>query len=229
MVMAIDSLPLDPRTKLAVAVSYTIILMLTSRLELLVIGLAAVAVVVVALDLFHTWLQMLRLALVMTAIVFAISLLSFGLTTALTTSVRLLAVVTTFFIFFHTTAPEDLANVMVKMGSPYAFAFILSTGMQFVPVIQRRLAQVRDAQRARGIRLEADLASLPNYPALLVPLLISSFQLADELAEAMESRGFGSPHRTFATKFRLGWRDYGLLLLAAISLTSVVCWRGQMA
>lgn len=227
--MALHSLPLDPRTKLAMVASYTIILMFTSRLDLLAIELVAAAVIVVALDLFHTWLQMLRLTLVMTAIVFAISLLSFGLTTALTTSVRLLAVVTGFFVFFHTTAPEDLANVLVKMGSPYAFAFILSTGMQFVPVIQRRLAEVRDAQRARGIRLEADLASLPNYPALLVPLLISSFQLADELAEAMESRGFGSPHRTFAMKYRLQWQDYGLLLLAVISVISLVCWRRQMA
>lgn len=77
--------------------------------------------------------------------------------------------------------------------------------------------------------MEADLASLPNYPALLVPLLISSFQLADELAEAMEARGFGSPHRTFAVKYHLQWRDYGLLLVALISLISLAFWRRHMA
>jgi len=215
---------LDPRTKLALAMAYAVVLMLTSRLELLMMGLISGALAAVALGLLHTWLRALRLTLVMTAVVFVISYLSFGLGTALATCTRLLAIVTGFFVYFQTTAPEDLANGLVKMGVPYAFAFILTAGMQFVPVIQRRLAEVRDAQRARGIRLERDLASLPNYPALLVPLLISSLQLADQLAEAMESRGFGCPHRSFAVAYRLRWQDYGLLLLAAASLVAVGRW-----
>ena len=216
--------PLDPRTKLVLAVVYAAILMITTRLELLLAGLILGMLLVVALGLLRLWLRTLRLTLVTTAIVFFISFLSFDLMTALAICTRLLALVTSFFIFFQTTAPEDLANVLVKMGLPYAFAFILTTAMQFVPIIQRRLAEVRDAQRARGIRLEGDLASLPNYPALLVPLLISSFQLADQLAEAMESRGFGSPHRTFAVAYRLQWQDYGLLLLAVAGLVAVGYW-----
>ena len=198
--------------------------MVTVRLELLLIGLLLGISLVMVLRLLHLWLQTLRLTLAMTIIVFVISLLSFDLMTALVTCIRLWAIVTSFFLFFQTTAPEDLANSLVKMGLPYAFAFILTTGMQFVPVIRRRLAEVRDAQRARGIRLERDLASLPNYPALLVPLLISSFQLADQLAEAMESRGFGTPHRTFAVEYKMHWQDYGVLLLAAAGLVTVAFW-----
>lgn len=217
-------LPFDPRTKLVLAASYAAILMLTARWELLLAGLTLGVLLVMALRLLHPWLRALRLTLAMTAIIFFISLVNFGLMTALVTCLRLLAIVTGFFIFFQTTAPEDLANVLVKMGLPYAFAFILTTAMQFVPVIQRRLAEVQDAQRARGIRLERDLASLPNYPALLVPLLISSFQLADQLAEAMESRGFGSPHRTFAMAYRLKWQDYGVLLLVVAGLVAVGYW-----
>lgn len=211
---------LDPRTKLALAASCAAILMLTARWELLLAGLILGVLLTLALGLLRPWLRTLRMTLAMIAIVFVISFFNFGPMTALTTCLRLLAIVTGFFVFFQTTAPEDLASVLVKMGLPYAFAFILTTAMQFVPVIQRRLAEVRDAQRARGIRLEWDLASLPNYPALLVPLLVSSFQLADRLAEAMESRGFGSPHRTFAIPYRLRWRDYGLLLLAAAGLVA---------
>ena len=216
--------PLDPRTKLVLAVAYAAILMITAQLELLLAGLILEMLLIMALGLLRLWLRTLRLTLVMAAIVFVISFLSFDPMTALATCIRLLTIVTSFFIFFQTTAPEDLANVLVKMGLPYAFAFILITAMQFVPIIQRRLAEVRDAQRARGIRLEGDLASLPNYPALLVPLLISSFQLADQLAEAMESRGFGSPHRTLAVVYRLQWQDYGLLLLAVAGLVAVGYW-----
>jgi energy-coupling factor transport system permease protein len=217
-------LSFDPRAKLALAVGYAVALIVTTRLESLLIELVLGALLTVPLGLLRPWLRMLRLALVMTAVVFAVSFLSFGLQAALITSLRLLAIVTGFFLFSQTTAPEDLANVLVKMKMPYAFAFILTTGMQFVPVIQRRLMEVRDAQRARGIRLESDLVSLPNYPALLVPLLVSSFQLADQLAEAMESRGFGSPHRTFAVHYRLRWPDYGLLLLSVAGLIAAVYW-----
>jgi energy-coupling factor transport system permease protein len=190
----------------------------------LVLWLGSVVLLAVALELLSAWWRMLRLTLPMTAVVFVVSALSFDVRTASVTAVRLVAVVSGAFVFFQTTSPEDLANVLVKMKVPYAFAFILSTGMQFVPVIQRRLIEVRDAQRARGIRLEGDLASLPNYPALLVPLLVSSFQLADQLAEAMESRGFGRPGRTSAVQYRLRWMDYTLFLVAAASLLAALRW-----
>jgi energy-coupling factor transport system permease protein len=216
--------PVDPRAKLALAVAYTAALVGTTRGEFLLIGLAAVIWLILALGLLSPWLRMLRLTVVMTAVVFVVSILSFGLQTALSTALRLLAIVSGSFLFSQMTPPEDLANVLVRMRVPYAFAFILTTGMQFVPVIQRRLAEVRDAQRARGIRLEGDLGSLRNYPALLVPLLVSSFQLADQLAEAMEARGFGSPHRSSALVYRLRWADYGLLLLSAAGLMAALHW-----
>jgi energy-coupling factor transport system permease protein len=49
---------------------------------------------------------------------------------------------------------------------------------------------------------------LRNYPALLIPLLIQSFQLADALAEAMEARGFGRSGRTFRKVYRMRMRDW---------------------
>jgi len=97
----------------------------------------------------------------------------------------------------------------------------MSVGMQFVPVLARKARSVVDAQRARGIPLEPGLRALRHYPALMGPVLVQAFQLADELAEAMEARGFGRPGRTFAREYRLRVVD-GLVLLVGVAVLVVL-------
>ncbi len=218
-------LKLDPRTKLILTLTYISLLVLTQTLPALLVELAFLAVLLAFLGLGRAWLRALRLVLTMAAIVFVISLLSFGLAVALTTSMRLMALVTTFFVFFQTTWPEDLGNGLVKMGVPYVFAFILTGAMQFVPIMARKIQDIVDAQRARGIPLEWGLTGWRYIPALLTPLLIQSLKLSDELAEAMESRGFGCPNRTFMWEYRVQSREYGLMA-GAIAVVAAVWWLG---
>jgi energy-coupling factor transport system permease protein len=188
----------------------------TANLAALVVEFTAIAFLAVALGLTRLWLEMLRVLLPMTAFLLVVMLWSFDPAAALAGALRLIAMATVFFVFFQVTAPEDLANALVATRVPYAFAFILTTAMQFVPVLSRKMQDVMDAQRARGIRLERDLASARNYPALFTPLLIQSFTLADQLAEAMEARGFGTSHRTFAKEYSLHGTDYAVMFLALV-------------
>lgn len=207
---------LDPRSKLILTIACAATLMLTPNIIALGIESIAIGLGVVALKQTRAWFKTLRVLLPMTAFFIVVMLWSFDWLTALAGALRLVTLTTTFFIFFQTTAPEDLANALVASGVPYAFAFILTTAMQFVPVLARKMQDVIDAQRARGIRLERDLASVRNYPALFVPLLIQSFTLADQLAEAMEARGFGAPHRTFARVYVLQRADFVVMFLSII-------------
>jgi energy-coupling factor transport system permease protein len=131
---------------------------------------------------------------------------------------------TVFFLFFETTAPEDLANSLVAAGLPFAAAFVFSAAMQFVPVIGRKARRVVEAQRSRGIPLEPGRAALRHWPAFLAPLLIQAFTLADELAEAMEARGFSRPGRTFYRDYRLGPVDWMALTGAAGMLVVGIGW-----
>ncbi len=216
---------LDPRTKLIMAVAYAVVLILSDRLALLLAELAVVVLLLLLLGLGRTWVRTLRLVLAMTAIVFVISLVSFDLHVALTTCIRLIALVITFFVFFQTTAPEDLGNGLVKMGIPYPFAFILTGAMQFVPVMTRKVRDIVDAQRSRGIPVGWDLTGWRYLPALLTPLLVQSLKLSDELAEAMESRGFGRPGRTFMHQYRMRAVDWGILMVAAGVVTAAVLVR----
>ncbi len=211
-----DAMSLDPRTKMLCAFAFAAVLALTANLGALVAESVAIALLAVALGLARPWLKMLSVLLPMTVFLIIVMLWSFDLVAALAGALRLIAMATAFFVFFQFTAPEDLANALVATRVPYAFAFILTTAMQFVPVLSRKMQDVMDAQRARGIRLERDLASVRNYPALFTPLLIQSFTLADQLAEAMEARGFGAPHRTFAKEYSLRGMDYAAMFLALV-------------
>jgi energy-coupling factor transport system permease protein len=215
------SLNLDPRTKLVLTGLYVVLVTTSHRLEWLLAELGLLWLLILIVAEGRNYLRWLRLVAVMTISWFAIAWWAFDLPTAVMTSLRLLTLTSIFFLFFRTTAPEDLGNALVKVGLPYTFAFVLSTSLQFVPVISRKAQNVVDAQRSRGIPLEPGLPALRHYPALLAPLLIQAFQLADELAEAMEARGFGRPGRTFWRDYRLGALDWLVLAGAAIALAVI--------
>src|SRR5574341_11027 len=218
-----EMLSLDPRTKLFLTIAFAVVLTLTTDLAALGIESAVVALMVMALGLRGAWLKTLRVLLPMTTFLVVVVFFSFDLATALAGALRLIAMTTVFFIFFHTTAPEDLANALVASGVPYAFAFILTASMQFVPVLSRKMQDVIDAQRARGIRLERDLASVRNYPALFIPLLVQSFTLAEQLAEAMEARGFGAPRRTSADNYSFRRVDYAVIFVTLVII--LLAWQ----
>jgi energy-coupling factor transport system permease protein len=209
---------MDPRTKLLIAIAFSAIAVVEERLVALAILALLPLVATLKLGLAKAWFRSLRLLIPMVLVASLITLAAFGLKVALVVSIRLLALTSAFFIFFRTTLPEDLAGALVKMGVPYVFAFILTTAMEFIPVIQRKVMGIMDAQRSRGIPLEFGWRALRHYPALFIPVMVSSFSLADELAMAMESKGFGKKGRSFYKDYKLTWKDWAALSLTAFSL-----------
>ena len=206
---------LDPRSKLIGALVAAAILMGFYDWTSLVV---AAAILIGAVFLFHlgrSWLGLLKGLGFAVGSFFVIAWVAFDLITGIVAGFRLLTLGTVFFLFFQTTAPESLSNSLVKMGVPYSFAFVLSASMQFIPVLVRRAASIRDAQRSRGIPLDSRLGMVRHLPALVGPMLIQAFKLADELAESMEARGFGAPGRRFRHEPQFRWVDW---LVVAVSL-----------
>ncbi len=212
----------DPRTKLGISTIAAAGIVISDPLWMVGGAWLGLLLLLTGLGHLQSYARWLLLVLPMT--------LFFGLVTAwsvdpgagILAGSKLLTLTTVFFVFFASTLPEDLGNALVKAGMPYTVAFTMSTALQFVPVIGRKARDILDAQRARGIPVEAGWAALKHYPAFLVPLLLQSFQLAESLAEAMEARGFGRPGRSFLTEYRLGARDWAALGVSAAALAALV-------
>ena len=202
----------------------TILLMIFHHWASLTPSFAILMAVVLLLHLGLPWIRFLTGLGFAALTFFIIAWLAFDLPTAVVSGLRLLAIGTAFFLFFQTTPPEALSNALLKMGVPYPFAFVLSASMQFVPVLVRRLGNIRDAQRARGIPIEGGLSLLIHLPALAGPLLIQAFKFADELAEAMEARGFGIPGRRFRHDVRFRWVDWVAVVISAIAMVIAFCF-----
>ncbi len=214
---------LDPRTKLLLAMGYAALIVASTRLNWSFAEGVALLLFIAVIGETRSYLRWLRMALPMSLFFGAVVWWTADVRTAALAALKLLTLISVFFIFFSITLPEDLGNSLVKIGMPYIVAFVVSTSLQFVPTIGRRIRNVLDAQRARGIPLEPGWSALRHYPAFLGPILIQAFQMAEALAEAMEARGFGRPGRTFLKEYRMRSRDwlaisFGLLVLIACLL-----------
>ncbi|MBU2252712.1 MAG: energy-coupling factor transporter transmembrane protein EcfT [Proteobacteria bacterium] len=216
---------LDPRTKLLLAIGYAVLTVAANRLTWSLAEGGVLLLFIVAIGKTRSYLRWLRMVLPMSLFFGAVIWWTADVRTAALAALKLLTLTSVFFVFFSTTLPDDLGNSLVKVGMPYVVAFVMSTSLQFVPMIHRKIKNVLDAQRARGIPLEPGWSALRHYPAFLGPILIQAFQMAEELAEAMEARGFGLPGRTFLKDYLMQTRDW--LALSGGLLVLIACLLGQ--
>lgn len=118
---------------------------------------------------------------------------------------------------------EQLLHPLKKWKLPvHELALMMSIALRFIPTLMEETDKIMKAQTARGV----DFSSGPikervkSIVPLLVPLFVSAFKRADELATAMESRGYqGGEGRT---KYRqLSWKPLdSLLMVSIVILTS---------
>jgi energy-coupling factor transport system permease protein len=146
---------------------------------------------------------------------------------------RLCLLVITASLLTLTTSPIQLAHGLEAMLSPLEWArlpvremtMVLTIALRFVPTLQEEIDKIAKAQRARG----ADFTGGPlrrarNLVSIFVPIFVSAFRRADELATAMDARGFRSaPHRTRMRKLHLGFHDL-LAVLTVLGLTLTTIW-----
>lgn len=198
----------DPRTKLLLTLAYGTLIALTRRPEWLLVQWAVLLGAVLTMGHSKAYLRWLAMLAPMALFFGGVTWWSTDLPTGASAAVSLITITTAFFVFFAGTDPEDLGNSLVRAGLPFPVAFVMTAALQFAPVLGRKARSVVEAQQARGIVLRPGWQAFRNYPALLTPLLIQSFQMADALAEAMEARGFGRAGRSFRKVYRMEFLDW---------------------
>jgi energy-coupling factor transport system permease protein len=214
----------DPRTKLAFLASAVGAVLVTRRPETLAAESLLLLGGIILLKAGDRRLGHLRhLFGPMIALVFITGLVFFDLQTALTLAARLFNLLAVSFVFFQTIDPEEMAGALRKLGVPFGLVFILSAGMRYVPLIGRKIHNILDAQQARGIDLRPRIKNISNFAALLTPLVVQAFVLSDELALAMESRGFGRRNRSSRRTYRLRPIEY-ILIGASLGGLCLFAW-----
>lgn len=214
----------DPRAKaVAYALGSALVLVATHGWELVVLG-AALSVLVVLLGVAGRWLGVVQ-AISPTLLVFAVVAgLSGGIDAGVSAGLRLLLLITTGVLFFTTTPPEELGDALVASGVRPQHAFLLEGTLRLVPTMGELVRNVRDALASRGILLHGWYV-LRNGPLLLAPILVSALRVADDLAEGLEARGFGSPHRTLGHDYRFRARDWRLVVGMIVINIIMVGWK----
>ncbi len=118
-------------------------------------------------------------------------------------------------IFLSATRIEEIVLGLIRLRVPYRAAFAFSLGIRMVPTVIGTAATVIEAQRSRGLDLEEKgfLARLKAYIPLLVPILLQTLRSTDQLAKALESRGFGARRRR-TSYLEIGFQQRDVVALA---------------
>jgi len=223
---------MDPRSKfMMIMVIFVISLLFTNILVLLVVFLAQLPLIWLAKSM-RRWAASMKGGLILAVLIFVMNYLTGStLTHSLAMTIRFLALLSSFSIFFMTTSPDDLGLAMEQAHVPYTLCFTFTTAVRLVPTMAVDAQTVVDAQRSRGLELDKGnlLKRIRNYIPILIPLIVSAIRRSVELAEALESRGFGvTAKRQSLVVLRMKPSDYFAVLAALVSL-SLAVWASLYA
>jgi energy-coupling factor transport system permease protein len=163
-----------------------------------------------------------------------------GIERAIFMALRLIMLISSTFMLTYTTSPIVLSDALARLMSPLAkikvpvsqFAMMMTIALRFIPIIIEETDKIMSAQKARGADFETGniFRRAKALVPLLVPLFVSAFRRADDLAVAMECRCYRiGEGRTRLKQLRMTGEDAfvltaGLIYLGGISVLGRMGW-----
>ncbi len=147
--------------------------------------------------------------------------------------VRLMMMIIITTILTATTKPLDLTLGIEKLLHPFEkiglpahiIAMMISIALRFIPTLIEETQRIMNAQASRGVDLENGTMKekVMAVLALIVPLFVSAFDRADQLANAMEARGYDPQRqRTRYKLLKMGGIDYAGMLISALIMAACI-------
>ena len=148
-------------------------------------------------------------------------------------AIRIILLVVGTSLLTYTTSPIMLTDGLERVLSPlkkikvpvYEFSLMMTIALRMIPTLVEEVDKITSAQKARGAQLETGnlFQRAKALVPILIPLFVSSFRRADELAIAMECRCYrGGAGRTRLKEYHLGGRDYLALAVTLINLGMII-------
>lgn len=241
---------LDPRTKLLMLVVYIVALFLANNwaayLLVLAFLITVIAISSIPVKAIVRGMKPLVMILIFTGVLnifittgekplvsfWVINIYPEGIIRAAFMIARILMLITGTFLLTYTTSPialtdglESLLGPLKKIRLPvHELAMMMCIALRFIPTLIEETDKIMSAQKARGADFETGsiFQRVKALVPILVPLFISAFRRADELATAMECRCYqGGDGRTKMKLLRYKRNDFltgivGIVLLAAV-------------
>ncbi|HUV31054.1 MAG TPA: energy-coupling factor transporter transmembrane component T [Acidobacteriota bacterium] len=243
---------LDARAKLLPVLLVLVLGLLTESLLFYVVILGALLAGLIASGVgLSALMQNFRPVLIIVAVTFAyhlvfsgrdtavqFTLLGFDVTsgalmTASFFSLRLVLFLSMAFLVTLTSSPSELAEAVTRLLRPLKrvrvpvddLGLILFMALRFIPILYGEFMAIKHAQIIRGVSFSGSLVNrIRRTSSLLVPVLVTAIARADDLALAIEARGYrsGQP-RTFYSRALVGRKEWAFIATSCLA-TSLLYW-----
>ena len=152
-----------------------------------------------------------------------------GILNSVFVSIRIVTLILASSVLTFTTSPTQLTDAIERLLRPLAklhvpvheFAMMMTIALRFVPTLLEETDKIMSAQKARGADMESGgiVQRIKALVPVLIPLFVSAFRRAYDLATAMESRCYhGGEGRTKMKILKFGHTDWVVLVFAVLAL-----------
>lgn len=156
-----------------------------------------------------------------------------GIFTAIFIAVRIIALLVISSLLTYTTSPTELTDAIEKLLSPlkllkidiHTFAMMMTIALRFIPTLIDEIDRIMSAQKARGADFETGniIQRIKALFPIFIPLFVSAFKRAFELADAMSCRCYsGGEGRTRLKQMKMTRRDFTALSVSVVFCAGVI-------
>lgn len=245
---------LDPRVKIVSLIAFIVITFCTFNFYALgLVFLTVIAIVIASKVPIKMYLKSLKVIIIIVIITALLNLFYgvgepiiewwifkvtwAGIFNAIYVCVRILCLILLSSALTFTTSPTDLTDALERLMKPlsifhikvHEIAMMMTIALRFVPTLLEETDKIMSAQKARGADMESGniFKRIKALVPVLIPLFVSAFRRAYDLAVAMECRCYrGGKGRTRMKQLHMAARDYisssfTLMLIAGVILCNI--------
>ena len=241
---------LDPRAKIIMLIAFIVLVFCTANyVSLAVLAASVLGIVLLSEVPLRMYFKSLKMIIVIVLITSALNLFYgtgepiwqwgvlkitlAGINNAVFVSARIICLILVSSVLTFTTSPNDLTDAIERLLKPltvfhvkvHEIAMMMTIALRFVPLLLEETDKIMAAQKARGADMESGslVQRIKALIPVLIPLFVSAFRRAYELAVAMECRCYqGGQGRTRMKILKLCKRDYLSCAVVIILIVGVV-------
>ena len=240
----------DPRSKILLLITYIVVIFLCKNfVSLLLMSLFSILIILLTGISFFKYLKSLRMIIFVIIITGILNLFygsgdvlcelwifkitTGGIYNALFVIVRITILMMVSAVLTYTTSPTDLTDGLERLMKPltifhvkvHEIALMMTIALRFIPVLLEETDKIMNAQKARGADMESGnvFQRVKALTPVLIPLFVSSFRRANDLAMAMECRCYnGGKNKTRMKVLRFSKIDLAASIISVVIFAAVI-------